>query len=240
LFRNILRTALIQSYFSQEIYPVLLALSEINLQSYFYRQHQLQKTQKQNLIKQPLTRFQPEQLSEEELLDEKLQTTSEIKRGTSITQKKTIVKQRKFSFLSNLKEVMKNVIQWNREMLNSEIQTIWGKRRITYFVFNPFTNEFAPSKFCAYSSIEKFSPIEIINGATMTISFYDQVKNESKTFNGNVARKYLENRLGMHLVILANIPSLSPIFYTWYQKHQDFINLPDEGLSILVPPDWHS
>ena len=45
--RNILQTAIIQTYFSSEVQPLLLKQSAINLESYFYSQQLIEKVQNQ-------------------------------------------------------------------------------------------------------------------------------------------------------------------------------------------------
>ena len=121
------------------------------------------------------------------------------------------------------------------------MQSIWGKRRITYFVYNTYTKEFAPSKFCAYIAAENLSTVNesIVSGATMTIPLYAEIPRDERIFDGKSARLHLENHLAMRLVSLVEISDLLNTFKTWINSCQDFISTPDEGVSILIPPTWY-
>ena len=58
-------------------------------------------------------------------------------------------------FVGNLLEVMLNLRGWNAQMTTKKGRQLWGCRTITYFVYDPVSSTFAPSKFCAYLTISK-------------------------------------------------------------------------------------
>ena len=67
----------------------------------------------------------------------------------------------KVFFVGHLLEVMCNLLYWNRSVQTEAGQKLWGRRRCRYFVFDPTTKLFAPSKFCAYRPL----PLEPTTGA---------------------------------------------------------------------------
>ena len=73
----------------------------------------------------------------------------------------------------------------------------------------------------------------------MTIPLYTKIPRGERIFDGNAARKHLENHLAMRLVKPIEIPELLIAFKNWYHSCQDFIITPDEEVSILIPPTWY-
>lgn len=186
----------------------------------------------------PESIFRLNHLSLHDLATESLPIKSEVERALTVTQPMSNVAQQNIYYVANLMEVMHNVAQWNRDIIDPAMQLLWGKRRITYFVYNPHTKEFAPSKFCAYISIETLIAHSETTGATMTIPLYTQIPWDESIFDGNTARKHLENHLAMCLIKPSEKPDLRYKFDDWYQQNQKFIIAPRE-LSILVPPEWY-
>jgi hypothetical protein len=144
-------------------------------------------------------------------------------------------------YVANLMEVMHNVAQWNIDIGNPKLQQLWGKRRITYFVYNPYTKEFAPSKFCAYIVTGKLniSHKQKVSGATMNVALYTKIPREETIFDGYSARKHLEDNLAMRLIKLEESPDLFNKFKLWHHTCQDFVIIPDKGVSVLIPPIWY-
>jgi hypothetical protein len=180
-------------------------------------------------------------LSYDELSVERLPINSEIERAITITKPLNKVAEQTLYYAANLMEVMHNVAQWNLDIRNPSMQSIWGKRRITYFVYNPYTKEFAPSKFCAYIAAEKLATVNesIVSGATMTIPLYAEIPRDERIFDGRAARLHLERHLAMQLVNLVEDSDLLNAFKAWINSYQDFITIPDDGVFILVPPEWY-
>lgn len=180
-------------------------------------------------------------LSYEELSVERLPIHSEIERAITVTRPLNKVAEKTLYYAANLMEIMLNVAQWNLDIKNLGMQSIWGKRRITYFVYNPYTKEFAPSKFCAYIAAAKLTTVNDSNvsGATMTIPLYAKIPRDERIFDGKSARLHLERHLAMRLVKLTELPGLLNQFKTWLKSYQDFINVSDDEVSILAPPEWY-
>jgi len=60
-------------------------------------------------------------------------------------------------FVGNLLELMLNLREWNAQITTEEGSRLWGRRTITYFVHDPDSRAFAPSKFCAYLAVPKYT-----------------------------------------------------------------------------------
>jgi hypothetical protein len=188
--------------------------------------------------KNPETIYRLNHLPLSDLDAESLPIKSEIERAMTVIQPMSNVAQKKIYYVANLMEVMLNVAQWNRDIIDPVMQASWGRRRITYFVYNPYTEEFAPSKFCAYIAIEKFTSHSKIIEAPMTIPLYAQIPWKEPIFDGNAARKHLENHLAMNILNHSEKPDLIYKFGMWCEQNKDFIIAPNE-FSILIPPSWY-
>jgi hypothetical protein len=101
--------------------------------------------------------------------------------------------------VGNLLEVLLNLRQWNLEMKQPECRALWGRRTVTYFVFDPFAQQFAPAKFCAYLAVP-ISPMldgdQLHLRAEMTVAFYVTL-GEDRRLDGHAAQSHLVKRLGM-------------------------------------------
>jgi len=88
------------------------------------------------------------------LENEVLPIRKEIERAVSISESIIATTERKIYFVANLLEVTLNLRRWNQELLTEEGRLLWKKRTVTYFVFDYYTKNFAPSKFCAYVPVK--------------------------------------------------------------------------------------
>ncbi len=173
------------------------------------------------------------------LNSESIPVEMEIERAMKIIIPVEEVNQRKIHYVANLNEVMHNVAQWNRDMELVANRALWGRRRITYFVYNPYTGEFAPSKYCAYVAFENITTISVVSGATMNIPLYVQIPWNESLFDGKLARTHLEKHFGMQLIDLRNNLSLQLKFENWYQKNSESLILSQAGTFVLSPPEWY-
>jgi Asp-tRNA(Asn)/Glu-tRNA(Gln) amidotransferase C subunit len=81
----------------------------------------------------------------------------EIERVLAISQTLAQIENDDIHFVANNMEVFLNLRQWNQDLATPAGQAHWGKRTVTYFVYDPRTRQFAPSKFCAYVAIRNVS-----------------------------------------------------------------------------------
>jgi hypothetical protein len=93
-------------------------------------------------------------------------------------------------FATNPFEVMLNLTCWNRDIADPQCRERWGRRRITYFVYDPRRGQFAPSKFCAYSAMPAASG-RLTLAAPMDVATYTRIDALNPIFDGNRAWRHL-------------------------------------------------
>ena len=146
-------------------------------------------------------------------------------------------------YAGDLLEVMLNVRQWNQEMATTEGAKLWGRRTITYFVYDPYSGDFAPSKFCAYVPVADIagwrdsSDPSTIRPA-MTLNFYVKLDITERTFDGARAREHLTERLAMAPKQLHESLGLARRFAEWHKRYDHAISLHPSGPVALTPPSW--
>lgn len=159
------------------------------------------------------------QLSLEELRREGLAVEHEIQRVTSVSEAVTTTLDKRIYFVSDIPDVMLNLQRWNREITTSEGQELWGKRTVTYFVFDPKSQLFAPSKFCAYVPIESASLIPVQSGGLrrpeMSINLYVMLDGTDSRFDGQRARSHLAQNLSMTAERKSENLILAKLFDGW-------------------------
>jgi hypothetical protein len=185
------------------------------------------------------------QLTPTELLREGVSVTQEIERVLAVTEPITSVSDCDVLPVGELLGVFLNLRQWNLDMAEEEARRLWGRRTVTYFVHDPKSGDFAPSKFCAYAAIPtQFSPTAQGQGnpalGTMTVSFYVSVNDSSHLLDGNKAQRHLTTGLHMRSVKAGDVPEVDALFEDWRQQHADCINIHQNGPTFLLPPDWFS
>jgi hypothetical protein len=142
---------------------------------------------------------------------------------------------RRIHFASNLLEVMLNVRTWNREITQAEQRQLWGKRTVSYFVFDPVAGLFAPSKFCAYVLIGTQSDRA---SAGMSILLYTSLDGTEKLFDGHRAHTHLTQHLTMQLIAGADAGDLLPRFERWLAANKDNLSVHSRGPIFILPPAW--
>ena len=143
--------------------------------------------------------------------------------------------QRRLHFVGNMLEVVLNIQIWNKQIRHQDYQDAWGKRNVLYFVYDPLTHTFAPSKFCAYLVFA--ADVESVHSG-MTIPVYVSLEQNEPSFDGYRARTHLQKHLQMSLISGEDHPAIMRYFEQWYQDYQKQITVPARGPNILVPPVW--
>ena len=165
---------------------------------------------------------------------EALDVESEIERALLVSQSLAATATTNIHFVANLMEVVLNVHQWNRDLATAKGRELWGKRTVTYFVYDPRSRHFAPSKFCAYVSIPSIrQQTTPLSGSTMTIESYTQVDRAEPIFDGRQARLHLEKNLAMKLVTADEQPQLLAAFDRWKSQHDAGVNVHPSGPVFL-------
>jgi hypothetical protein len=167
----------------------------------------------------------------------------EIERLFAVTQTISSIGTRRIHLVGDLSEVVLNLRQFNLDLATDEGRTLFGRRTVTYFVVDPKTQQFAPSKFCAYAAIPQITSASTGDlssrfHAEMTVALYANLDETDHNFDGRVARLHLEKRLGMNLQQLDGVPGLKPAFAAWMAQHQGNITVHPGGAQFLLPPAW--
>lgn len=111
-----------------------------------------------------------------------------------------------------------NVRQWNTEIQTDSGRSLWGRRRVQFFVMCNASRLFAPSKFCAFIPAPAFGECStgIARALGMTLPVYAQLGERDPRFDGNIARTHLERRLGYAVLSLADAPkNVREAFARW-------------------------
>lgn len=127
-------------------------------------------------------------------------------------------------FAGDVSEVISNLWTWNAGVRESG----WTRRRVQYFVFDPISQNFAPSKFCAF--------IPATQAPTMTFALYGALDESDPRFDGHRARKHLMERLAFREVPLAG--ELQRRFHGWLALVQNAVAV-RPPVRLLLPPSWY-
>lgn len=178
-------------------------------------------------------------LPQRELLDQHLDVDAEIERALSISEPVYVDQSNRIFFASNTFEISLNVLHWNQSVASSDGARQWGKRTVTYFVYDHRSELFAPSKFCA------FIPIASIAGSMesraskttlgMTMADYCSIDANEHRFDGSVARKHFLRRLGYRLLPTDESPRLFSRFKDWLEAHRQQVRVHPRRAHLLVP-----
>lgn len=179
-------------------------------------------------------------LPQPELMDRKLDVVPEIERALSISEPVCANPSHRLFFASNAFEVSLNVMEWNRAIASSDGACLWGRRTVTFFVYDPRSQLFAPSKFCAFIPVARTaeasdsgSKAQILG---MTMPYYCSIDANEPRFDGGVARKHFLQRLGYRLLRVSEVPGLSTPFERWLETRHDGIRLHPRRAHLLIPP----
>ena len=104
-----------------------------------------------------------------------------------------------------------------------------------FFVADPASKLFAPSKFCAF--VPAMLPGHPPPPATMTFEVYEALGERDPRFDGSVARKHLARRLAFRVVPLVG-SGLEQAFGAWHEGLADHVALRNP-VTLLLPPTWY-
>jgi hypothetical protein len=174
------------------------------------------------------------QLTREALRDLVVPVRDEIARVVDIVDPRGDVGQHRVHFAGDVTDVVANLWTFNDRLADEGVAT-WRRRSVQFFVVDPASGLFAPSKFCA------FVPASGLGGAppppTMTFSVYASLGEDDPRFDGNVARRHLARRLAFDTVLLDESQH-GAAFAAWHGERAKHISL-RQPVTLLVPPRWH-
>lgn len=143
-------------------------------------------------------------------------------------------------FASELFDVIRNLHRWNSEVTQPAGAELWKRRTVTYFVFDPVSKLFAPSKYCAYAILVRSNPIGAAStSGLMNMQTYCTLDETDRRFDGNRARTHLTTNLGMNLTTVEQAPEIGLAFNTWIAKQSSTTTVHPSGAKFLVPPTWY-
>lgn len=168
----------------------------------------------------------------------------EIERAMSVAETILTASARRIHFVGDMMDVMLNLQRWNKDLDSTEGQKLWGKRTITYFVFDPHSKSFAPSKFCAYIAISSVLPpniatLEVMSRVEMTVELYVTVDGTDSRFDGRRAQNHLTQSLGMIPRRTNQAPEIATIFNQWLNRRSGSVTVHPNGAVFLLPPLWY-
>lgn len=143
-------------------------------------------------------------------------------------------------FASELFDVVRSLHQWNHQISTPIASEQWKRRTVTYFVFDPVSKLFAPSKFCAYVIPNRSNAVDDVSGAgNMDVKTYCKLDQTDRRFDGQRARVHLTTNLGMTLTQPSEVPSIDRAFTLWCRKNEASIKVHASGPKFIRPPDWY-
>jgi len=182
-------------------------------------------------------------LAKEDIGKKLLDVKSEMDRAFLVSEPLLKDEDLSIYFAGDIIEVMLNLHAWNEEIAMDYGSELWGKRTVTYFVYSPKLQSFAPSKFCAYVSV--LSAGKIRNPSRLaSVSFgmhldrYAQIDARDPVFDGARARRHLTRNLGMLLRSGGEDPIIDRNFERWIGRHDSRLNVHPKGPRFIVPPLW--
>ncbi|MBI3965323.1 MAG: hypothetical protein HY329_06780 [Chloroflexi bacterium] len=182
-------------------------------------------------------------LSLDALRTEEINADLELERALAISEPLTQLGARRVHLASDLLDVLLNLRSWNHAMATNTGKASWGRRTITYFVFDPRTETFAPSKFCAYVAIPEPAQGIPLSGATapraeFTVEMYAELDATTKLLDGGRARLHLTKGLGLIPESGIEAPDIAARFRSWADGLRDQIRVHPDGPVFLSPPEW--
>lgn len=166
----------------------------------------------------------------------------EVERALSVCESVAAVPGTTIHFAGDALDVLLNLSIWNDDMERPDGRAAWGRRRVKYFVYDPWTSRFAPSKFCAYLPFAlgtdgSATPTSAARGG-MTVEAYSRIDGLTPAFDGTRAWHHLARQLGFVVEDLHARPDLQRAFHEWHAPFRDAVPPHPEGPVLLSPPGW--
>lgn len=182
------------------------------------------------------------QLGPEALFQQGPPVEPELERAFSVCDERPVMPGLSIHFVGDALEVFLNLGRWNDDMKRPEALADWGARRVLYFVYDPWSKLFAPSKFCAYhpfdAGAEGRSTAQVTTHGLMTVASYCRIDGLTPLFDGTRAWKHLTRNLGFTAEPANAQPELRERFLEWHSRFADAVPLREAGPILLSPPAW--
>ncbi len=163
----------------------------------------------------------------------------EIARAMQVSEPLVTADRYRVFFVGDVLDVTCNLHSWNRSLLTEAGRELWGRRRVRYFVLDPKTALFAPSKFCAYQPILSGVPKTLpISADIMSMELYASLNEDDPRFDGHRAWRHLHDNLGMTLRPVTDSTAISAMFEAWLRGVGEAVQVDGRGPQVLSPPMW--
>ena len=173
------------------------------------------------------------QLDSQAILLENISVNFEMERALAVSSPVILSGEHRIHFVGDVLDVILNLRNWNRDLATAAGREKWGRRNITYFVYEPRSRDFAPSKFCAYLVGQpRTAGFPLIT--PMTVDFYVTLDESETRFDGHLARNHLERHLAMKTRKSDEVPEIRSDFERWHQQYRNHITIHAEGPVFLV------
>jgi len=179
-------------------------------------------------------------MSLEQIRNIKIEVEPEINRIALISESLANLKGSKIHFAANPFEVYLNLRNWNLDINKERCQEIWKKRTIKYFVYNPWTKQFAPSKFCAYTIVPQITKNpnqyqkNTLENFSMTIPLYSEIDQNVSIFDGQKARLHLTKNLGFSLIHANEDEKIIKYVNEWMRSLDKIVNVAQDGPLFII------
>jgi hypothetical protein len=142
--------------------------------------------------------------------------------------------------VGDILDALLNLRGWNEDIRTPTGRTAWGKRCCTYFVYDPGSRLFAPSKFCAYTPV--FATVgasePIVRSCRMSAEVYVGLNDSAHIMDGQLAWRYLVSGLGMRQLLPAETTLVATAFASWLEQCGGAIGVRGGEPVFLTPPAW--
>jgi hypothetical protein len=179
-------------------------------------------------------------LSKPEIKSANLPVDQDIERAMAVTESLGSMSATDVYFAGDLLLVFLNLRRWN-SVLGTEVgKKAWGRRTVTYFVYEAESGLFAPTKYCAYSLIPSAASAGTGTASLgiMTVDGYTMLNDGTHALDGHAAVRHLVDRLGMVLRKGSEDLAMLASFDRWLEGFSGSIHVHPAGPVFLVPPAW--
>jgi hypothetical protein len=173
----------------------------------------------------------------DELRNADLDVRPEIERAFAVTTPHGATEGHRIFLAGEVVDVLLNAQAWNQAVATPAGRELWGRRRVQYFVYVPYSSQFAPCKFCAYLPVQRVASSPSTDSLRMTLELYTELDESETRFDGHTAQRHLTQRLGMLTRGPSQDQSLAELFQRWLNSMAGLITVHSRGPIFLCPPD---
>jgi hypothetical protein len=182
-------------------------------------------------------------IPKETLISSGLNATTEIERALATITPVGHWGRLDVHYVGDLLDLMMNLRGWNEDVATLEGQKAWGRRHCSYFVYDPISKMFAPSKFCAYIPVlSGTGNVEgpSANWSRMTTALYSELNDGTHMMDGQKAWHHLTAQLGMRATTILAASAIAAHFAHWQEMNRTIVAVRGGEPTVLIPPGWYT